>query len=101
MTDMQLITLVVTLVAILGAMFSQRKSVEDMRDVLRAEMRERETRFEASLAGMERRLQTTLDKSFRVLTGRIKRLDAHISEHLADHESRIADLEHPRKEGGQ
>jgi hypothetical protein len=37
MTDMQLLTLVITLLAIFGAMYGNRKSTEDMRDVLRAE----------------------------------------------------------------
>ena len=37
MTDMQLISLGLTLLAIFAAMYGNRKSVEDMRDVLRAE----------------------------------------------------------------
>jgi len=34
---MQLLTLVITLIAIFGAMYSNRKGTEDMRDVLPAE----------------------------------------------------------------
>jgi hypothetical protein len=37
MTDMQLVSLGLTLLAIFAAMYGNRKSVEDMRDVLRAE----------------------------------------------------------------
>jgi hypothetical protein len=36
---MQLLTLVITLLAIFGAMYGNRKSTEDMRDVLRAELK--------------------------------------------------------------
>ena len=37
MTDMQLISLGLTLLAILASMYANRKSIEDTRDVLRAE----------------------------------------------------------------
>ena len=37
--DMQLLTLVITLLAIFGAMYGDCKSTEDMRDLLRAEFR--------------------------------------------------------------
>jgi hypothetical protein len=44
MTDMQLVALAVTLLAIVAAMYANRKSLEDARDVLRAE-------FKAGFAG--------------------------------------------------
>lgn len=39
MTDVQLLTITLTLLAILGSMLANRKSVEDLRDVLRAELK--------------------------------------------------------------
>jgi hypothetical protein len=39
MTDVQLVTIVLTLLAIFGSILYNRKGIEDMRDVLRAEIR--------------------------------------------------------------
>jgi hypothetical protein len=39
MTDMQLVAQAVTLLAIVAAMYANRKSLEDARDVLRAEFK--------------------------------------------------------------
>jgi hypothetical protein len=52
MTDMQLLTLVITLIAIFGAMYSNRKGTEDMRDVLRAEFRSSVTEVKADLSAI-------------------------------------------------
>jgi hypothetical protein len=61
MTEMQLLTLVITLLAIFDAMYGNRKSTEDMRDVLRAEFRSTVTEVKADLSAILRRIENTLD----------------------------------------
>lgn len=75
---MQLMSLVITLLAIFGAMFGNRKSTEDMRDVLRAEFRATlvETMGPVNLA--LQRIENKLD---------------HFAETLATHAERIDKLE--------
>jgi hypothetical protein len=56
MTDLQLMTLVITLLAIFAAMYGNRKSTEDMRDVLRAEWRAGIAELRADLQRIENKL---------------------------------------------
>ena len=77
MTDMQLLTLVVTLLAIFGAMIGTRKSTEDMRDVLRAEFRSAITEAVAPINLALQRIENKLD---------------HMAEVQATHSEAIAEL---------
>jgi len=51
MSDIQLLTIVITLLAIFAAMYGNRKSVEDMRNVLRAETKVQSTELRAAVQG--------------------------------------------------
>jgi hypothetical protein len=61
MTDMQLLTLVITLLAIFGAMYGNRKSTGDMRDVLSAEFRSSITEALAPVHLTLQRIENKLD----------------------------------------
>lgn len=61
MTDIQLLTIVLTLLAIFAGIYLNRKSVEDMRDVLRAESKVQTTQIERSA------LQNTAGCSYNAL----------------------------------
>jgi len=78
MTDMQLLTLVITLLAIFGAMYSNRKGTEDMRDVLRAEFRSSVIEVKADLSAILMRIENKLD---------------HYAETQATHSEQISRLE--------
>jgi len=78
MTDMPLLTLVITLLAIFGAMYSNRKGTEDMRDVLRAEFRSSVIEVKADLSAILMRSENKLD---------------HYAETQATHSEQISRLE--------
>lgn len=85
MSDMQLLTLVITLLAIGGAMYGNRKSVEDMRDVLRAESKTQAAEWKLDL-----------DTRFGLQTDVLRRMENkldHIVETLANHGERLTNLE--------
>jgi hypothetical protein len=81
MNDMQLVSLGLTLLAIFAAMYGNRKSIEDMRDVLRAESK-------ADIA--ELRAETRAD--IADLRAEIRRGFENLETKLLVHE-----LEHHRK----
>ena len=74
MTDPQLLTVVLTLVAILGSIIANRKSVEDMRDVLRAEAKAGTAELRIDLQRIENKID-------------------HLSETVALHGTRLEALE--------
>jgi CII-binding regulator of phage lambda lysogenization HflD len=78
MTDMPLLTLVITLLAIFGAMYNNRKGTEDMRDVLRAEFRSSVIEVKADLSAIVMRIENKLD---------------HYAETQATHSEQISRLE--------
>jgi hypothetical protein len=78
MTDIQLLTIVLTLLAIFGATFWTRKGVEDMRDVLRAEMKAQTAEFLAEMRLGFQRLDNKLD---------------HLADTQASHSARLDKLE--------
>jgi CII-binding regulator of phage lambda lysogenization HflD len=78
MTDMPLLTLVITLLAIFGAMYSNRKGTEDMHDVLRAEFRSSVIEVKADLSAILMRIENKLD---------------HYAETQATHSEQISRLE--------
>lgn len=78
MTDLQLLTAAITLLAIFGAMYSNRKSVEDMRDVLRAEFKAESVTLRADLTAALTRIENKLD---------------HYAETQATHSERLDKLE--------
>jgi hypothetical protein len=78
MTDLQLLTLVITLLAIFGAMYGNRKSTEDMRDVLRAEWRAGIAEIKTEMMLGFQRIENKLD---------------HYAETQASHSERIDRLE--------
>lgn len=65
MTDMQLLTLVITLLAIFGAMYGNRKSTEDMRDVLRAEWKAGVGEIRADLKLIDNKLDHVVETQAR------------------------------------
>ncbi len=88
MTDLQLVSLVLTLVAILGAVFYNRKSVEDMRDVLRAE-----TKAESAvLRGEITTLRAEMNVGFAQVGATLQRVENkldHYAEVQAKHQEDI------------
>lgn len=78
MTDTQMITLVITLLAIFGAMYGNRKSTEDMRDVLRAEWKAGIMEITSEMRLGFQRIENKLD---------------HVVETQAAHGTRLDDLE--------
>jgi hypothetical protein len=84
MTDLQLITLIVTLLAIFAAMYGNRKSVEDMRDVLRAEIK-----AVSSASSLELRDVVT---PINLALQRIENKLDHVTETQATHSEAIAEL---------
>jgi hypothetical protein len=85
MTDMQLMTLVVTLLAIFAAMYGTRKSTEDMRDVLRAE-------WKAGVSEMRAEVRTGVGEIRAELKLIDNKLD-HVVETQARHSERLDHLE--------
>ena len=71
MTDIQLLTIVLTLLAIFGSVLANRKSIEDMRDVLRAESREQSATIYARLQGIENKI----DHLVEIVASHSERLD--------------------------
>jgi hypothetical protein len=55
-TDVQLLTITLTLLAILGSVWANRKSVEDMRDVLRAELKAQAAEFNTAFQRIENKI---------------------------------------------
>ena len=85
MTDIQLLTIVLTLLAIFGSTFANRKSVEDMRDVLRAEMKAQVAELNLTLKEQTADLKATL-------LGIANKLD-HLAEMVATHGERLDKLD--------
>jgi hypothetical protein len=84
MTDIQLLTIVITLLAIFGAMYGTRKSTEDMRDVLRAEWK-----------GGVSELNATFATGIAEIRADLKLLDhklGHLVEVAARHSERLDSL---------
>jgi hypothetical protein len=75
MTDMQMVTLVITLLAIFMAVFLNRKSIEDMRDVLRAEMKAQMAEFRAENAVQFTVINNKLDHLLEVVAAHSEKLD--------------------------
>lgn len=78
MTDLQLLTIVLTLLGIFGATFWTRKGVEDMRDVLRAEMKAQIGELAAEMRLGFQRIENKLD---------------HLADTVASHSARLDKLE--------
>jgi hypothetical protein len=57
MTDVQLLTIILTLLAIFAGAYANRKSVEDMRDVLRAEMKAMQAELLSRFENLEAKLK--------------------------------------------
>lgn len=74
MTDVQLLTITLTLLAILGSVWANRKSVEDMRDVLRAELKAQAAEFNTAFQRIENKID-------------------HLADTLATHSGRLDKLE--------
>ncbi len=85
MTDLQLLTLAITLLAIFGAMHGNRKGTEDMRDVLRAELKAGRAE-----TGLELRAAT---HEINLVLQRIENKLDHYAETQASHSERIEKLE--------
>jgi len=85
MSDIQLLTIGLTLPAIFGATVANRKSVEDMRDVLRAENRVQAAEFTAALKVQSAELNGALI--------RIENKIDHVAEMVASHSERLDKLE--------
>ena len=62
MTDMQLVSLVLTLLAIFAAMIGNRKSTEDLRDVLRAEMKAESATVRAEVAALQAEMKAGFER---------------------------------------
>jgi hypothetical protein len=77
-TDIQLLTIVLTLLAIYGATFWTRKGVEDMRDVLRAESKAQFVELRAEMKEGFLRVENKLD---------------HLADTIASHSARLDKLE--------
>jgi hypothetical protein len=74
MSDLQLLTIVITLLAIFLAAFFNRKSVEDMRDVLRAEMKTQMIEFKAENTLQFTAINNKLDHLLDVVAGHSEKL---------------------------
>lgn len=85
MTDLQLVTLAITLLAIFAALYGNRNAVEDMRDVLRAEIN-------SVQSGMGLKLRSATGEIHLILQRIENKLD-HFSEIQASHNERITRLE--------
>lgn len=83
MTDIQLLTMTITLLAILGAMYGNRKSVEDMRDVLRAEAKTQTVELRAEVKAQTVELTAVLQ--------RIENKLDHLAETVASHSEKLGD----------
>jgi CII-binding regulator of phage lambda lysogenization HflD len=81
MTDVRLLSIVLTLLAIFGSILYNRKGIEDMRDVLRAEIKAavNEVRLEFMPVNLAlQRIENKLD---------------HLADTVANHAERIERLE--------
>jgi hypothetical protein len=91
-TDIGLLTIVLTLLAIAGSTYANRKSLENMRDVLRAEMQASSASLRAEMASMRTGMQES-SASLRVemqalsasLGTRIQSLEAKMTLHEVEH----------------
>jgi hypothetical protein len=85
MTDVQLLTITLTLLAILGSVWANHKSVEDMRDVLRAELKAQAAEFGLALKTQSGENNTVLQ--------RIENKIDHFADTIATHSGRLDKLE--------
>jgi F0F1-type ATP synthase membrane subunit b/b' len=92
MNDMQLISLGLTLLAIFGAMYGNRKSLDDMRDVLRSESKADFTALRAEFAELRAETKAGLAE----LRAETK---ADIAELRAESKADIADLRTEMRRG--
>jgi hypothetical protein len=100
MTDLQLVTLAITLLAIFGAMYGNRKAVEDMRDVLRAEfkgeLRDATNEIRGELRDGTNEIRGELRSAtneIHLILQRIENKLDHFAEIQATHSERITRLE--------
>jgi hypothetical protein len=96
MTDMQMLTLVITLLAIFGAMYGNRKSTEDMRDVLRAEIygdRKSAEDMRDVLRAEFRASNVELKSELTTILLRIENKVDHFAETQASHSERLNRLD--------
>lgn len=106
MTDTQLVTIAITVLAVMtGTLFNNvrisdmngrftdvYRHIDDMRDLLRAEMREGRTEMKSEIA----ELRTDVKSEIADLRALIERNQETIMRMLADHDQRIARLESQR-----
>jgi hypothetical protein len=85
MTDIQLMSIVLTLLAIFGSILYNRKGIEDMRDVLRAEIKAARAEAGVELRDVIAPINFTLQ--------RIENKLDHYAETQASHAERIERLE--------
>lgn len=85
MTDVQLLSIVLTLLAIFGSILYNRKGIEDMRDVLRAEIKSASAEARVELRDAIAPVNLALQ--------RIENKLDHLTETLANHAERVERIE--------
>jgi len=96
MTDVQLVSIVLTLLAIFGSILYNRKGNEDMRDLLRAEIRATGAEIRGELKTDNANLRTEMVSAFATVNQTLMRIENkldHLSETVANHAERIDRLE--------
>jgi hypothetical protein len=96
MTDVQLVSIVLTLLAIFGSILYNRKGNEDMRDLLRAEIRATGAEIRGELKTDSANLRTEMVSGFSTVNQALQRIENkldHLTETLANHAERIERLE--------
>lgn len=78
MTDTQLMTIIFTLLAIGAGIWQNRRTVDDMRDVLRAEFKAEIATLRMDIIAVLQRIENKLD---------------HVVDTQADHSARLGKLE--------
>jgi len=96
MSDIQLLTIGLTLLAIFGATVANRKSVEDMRDVLRAENKAQASELTAAFKTQAAEFTAALKVQSAELNAALIRIENkidHVAEMVASHSERLDKLE--------
>ena len=93
MTDAQMITIVIAIIASLGAVVYNNSRITDLRDTINR-------RFDDFKDAVNKRFDGVnghIDDKFDLLMERLQRMDNNLTHQLADHETRIHKLEHPNE----
>ena len=112
MTDTQVITIVITILASIGALVYNNSRISDLRidvgsritdtgnrvDELRTDVNKRVDELRTDVNKRLDDVNRHIDDKFSLLMERLQRMEGNLTNQLANHESRLHKLEHPNEQ---